>query len=159
MDISRASNFERFMFDVVGRDGAKLRALWQAVDDGDGFDLGETALVDTERAYAFVSGSSTHANRIATIRDIYQRFGVIVDTHTADGIKVGFEHREQGVPLICLETAQPVKFADVIKEALGREPECPASCRGLEKLPQRVAVMSADDAAIKDYIARRCDDK
>ena len=156
MDISRASNFERFMFDVVGRDGAKLRALWQKVDRGMEFDISETALVDTARAFGFVSGSSSHANRIATIQDVYKRFKVMVDTHTADGIKVGLEHREAGVPLICLETAQPVKFADVISTALGQEPECPAHCRGLEQLPQRVAVMSPDTAAIKDYIAQRC---
>ena len=156
MDISKASNFERFMFDVVGRDGARLRALWQAVDHGGNFDIGESALLDMERAYAFVSGSSTHANRLATIREVYQRYGVMIDTHTADGVKVGLEHRETGVPLICLETAQPVKFAEVIQEALGREPECPARCRGLAQLPQRVAVISADAAAIKDYVARHC---
>ena len=82
---------------------------------------------------------------------------MIVDTHTADGIKVGLSHREAGVPLVCLETAQPVKFAEVIQEALGRDPYCPARFRGLEKLPQRV---SRDErglpASIKDYIARQC---
>ncbi len=156
MDISRASNFERFMFDVVGRDGAALRALWQAVDRNGGFNLAESPLMEKMRDFAFVSGSSTHANRIATIRDIHQRFGVMIDTHTADGVKVGLEQRETGVPLICLETAQPVKFADVISEALGREPPCPASCRGLETLPQRVEVMAPDAAAIKRYIETHC---
>ncbi|HTE13975.1 MAG TPA: threonine synthase, partial [Burkholderiales bacterium] len=152
MDISRASNFERFMFDVVGRDGAKLRALWQAVDRGGEFNVAETALIDTTRTFALVSGSSTHANRIATIRDIHKRFGVMIDTHTADGVKVGLEHREAGVPLICLETAQPVKFAEVMREALGLDPECPAHCRSLEQLPQRVRVMDINTEAVKHYI-------
>ena len=156
MDISRASNFERFIFDLTGRDSALLRSLWQSVDGGGEFRLADTPLHDKIREFAFVSGSSTHANRIATIRDIYQRFGVMIDTHTADGVKVGLEHRETGVPLICLETAQPVKFAEVISEALGREPDCPANCRGLEQLPQRVEVMNADTDAVKDYIARHC---
>ena len=101
------------------------------------------------------SGSRNHANRVATIRDIHQRYGVVIDTHTADGIKVGLEHREAGVPLICLETAQAVKFADVIRDVLGREPECPSSCRDLESLPLRVEVMNADTAAVKRYIAER----
>jgi threonine synthase len=159
MDISRASNFERFMFDAVGRDSAKLRALWQSVDRGAAFDIGETALLDTERAFAFVSGSSTHEQRIATMRHVHKHFRAVIDTHTADGVKVGLEHREKGVPLICLETAQPVKFADAIQEALSRQPDCPAHCRGLEQLPQRVAVMAADTAAIKDYIAQRCENE
>lgn len=156
MDISKASNFERFMFDVVGRDGARLRKLWLGEGGGGDFSIAETPLMQSMQTFGFVSGSSTHANRIATIQDIYQRFGVMIDTHTADGIKVGLEHREDGVPLICMETAQPVKFAEIIKQALGREPECPPRCKGLEQLPQRVYVMHADDEALKDYIARQC---
>jgi threonine synthase len=159
MDISRASNFERFMFDAVGRDSAKLRALWQALERGGEFDIGETALLDAERAFGFVSGTSTHEHRLATIRHVHKHYGVIIDTHTADGVKVGLEHREAQVPLICLETAQPVKFAEVIHEALGRTPEYPEHCRGLEQLPQRVAVMNADSASIKDYIAHCCNQK
>ena len=106
--------------------------------------------------FGFVSGTSTHATRIATIRDIYQRYGVMIDTHTADGVKIGLENREAGVPLICLETALPVKFADVIKDALSVEAEYPASCRGLEQLPQRVDVMAADVLAVKRYLQERC---
>jgi len=134
-----------------------LRTLWLAVDRGEAFDIGEIAQAELERTYAFVSGSSVHEQRIATIQDIYRRFGVMIDTHTADGVKVGLEHRERDVPLICLETAQPVKFAGVIAEALGREPDCPAHCRGLEQLPQRVTVMAADAAVIMDFIAQRCE--
>ncbi len=156
MDISRASNFERFIFDLTGRDSALLRSLWQTVDSGGEFRLADTPLHEKVREFGFVSGSSTHANRIATLRDIYQRFGTMIDTHTADGIKVGLEYRESGVPLICLETAQPVKFTDVIRDALGREPPCPANCLGLEHLPQRVEVMAADTGAVQRYIQAQC---
>ena len=156
MDISRASNFERFIFDLTGRDSALLRTLWQSVDGGGEFRLADTPLLGKMPGFGFVSGTSTHAKRIATLRDIYQRYGVMIDTHTADGVKIGLEHREAGVPLICLETALPVKFADVIKDALGVEAEYPASCRGLEQLPQRVDVMAADVPAVKRYIQERC---
>ncbi len=156
MDISRASNFERFVFDLTGRDSALLRTLWQAVDGGSEFRLADTPLHGKMHEFGFVSGSSTHADRIATIRAIHKRFGVMIDTHTADGIKVGLEQREPGVPLICLETAQPIKFSEVIREALGHEPACPAHCAGLERLPHRVTVMSADALTVKDYIAQRC---
>ena len=78
----------------------------------------------------------------------------MIDTHTADGLKVGLEQRQPGVPLICLETALPVKFAQTIREALGRDPDYPPGCESLESLPQRFAVMDADAAAVKAYIAR-----
>jgi threonine synthase len=159
MDISKASNFERFVFDMVGRDGAALRTLWQAVDRDGGFNLAESSLIDKIREFGFVSGFSTHANRLATIRDVYKRYDVMIDTHTADGVKVGLEHREPGVPLICLETAQPVKFAETIAEALGCAPDYPPAVRELEKLPQRVEVMSADADVVKQYIAAHCADK
>ncbi len=154
MDISKASNFERFIFDAVGRDPAVVRELWQQVDTFGFFDLSGT---DAFRAIAksgFVSGSSNHPDRMAVMRWVYQECGVVVDTHTADGIKVGLEYREQGVPLLCLETALPAKFEDSIVEALGHPPERPAGYENIEALPQRFEVMEAEVATVKDYITR-----
>ena len=156
MDISKASNFERFIYDVVGRDAAQVRTLWSKVDQNQGIDFSGTPYFDRVRAFGFVSGRSTHADRLKTIRDIYARYGQMVDTHTADGIKVGLEYREAGVPLICLETALPAKFEATIREALGREPERPAALRGLENLAQRFEVVDADAEAVKRYIVAHC---
>ncbi len=154
MDISKASNFERFAFDLVGRDAAMVKRLWSKVDAGGAFNLAGTPYFANAKEFGFVSGSSTHADRLATIRRVYKDYGVMIDTHTADGLKVGLEQRQPGVPLICLETALPVKFAQTIREALGRDPDYPPGCESLESLPQRFAVMDADAAAVKAYIAR-----
>jgi threonine synthase len=152
MDISKASNFERFIFDVVGRDAAAVRALWAQLAATGGFDLAGTPYWDQVRAAGFVSGRSTHGDRIATIRDAAARYGIVVDPHTADGLKVGREHRDAAVPLICLETALPVKFAATIREALGQDPARPAAYDGLEARPQRFTVLPADAGRIKAYI-------
>ncbi len=154
MDISKASNFERFVYDLVGRDAALVKELWSKVDAGGEFNLAGTPYFAKVKEYGFVSGSSTHADRLATIRRVYQDYGVMIDTHTADGLKVGLEHRQAGIPLICLETALPVKFAETIREALGRDPDYPAGCENLESLPQRFALMEADAEVVKAYIAR-----
>jgi threonine synthase len=158
MDISKASNFERFVFDLLGRDGAKVRALFgEQLGRTGRFDLGaDPAFAQARAKYGFVSGKSTHANRLATIRDTHARFGVMIDTHTADGVKVAREHLSAGVPMIVLETALPIKFAATIVEALGREPERPAKFIGIEDLPKRVTVVPADVQVVKDYIARYC---
>jgi threonine synthase len=155
MDISKASNFERFVFDLVGRNGAVVRELWAKVDRGDSFDLRGTPYPARLPEFGFVSGKSLHADRLATIKATWEKHGVMIDTHTADGLKVGLEHREAGVPLIVLETAQPVKFAETIQQALGRDPVRPADMEGIEALPQRVEVMEADAAAVKAFIAAR----
>ena len=151
MDISRASNFERYVFDLVERDGARVKSLWQGLEASGEFDL--SALRERIVESGFASGMSTHGDRLATIRQAYERHGVLVDPHTADGIKVGLEHREPGVPLICLETALPAKFAETIREALGREPERPPGFDGLEARPQRFELIERDAAVLKRRIA------
>ena len=158
MDISKASNFERFVFDLLGRDGAKLKALFgEQLNRTGQFDLSrDPAYAQARSRYGFVSGKSVHADRLATIRDTYERFGVMIDTHTADGVKVAREQLQPGVPMIVLETALPIKFAATIVEALGREPERPPRFQGIEALPKRVTVIDADVQAVKDYIAKNC---
>jgi threonine synthase len=153
MDISKASNFERFVFDLLGRDAQRTYALFkQELDRSGAFTLtaAEFARIGD---YGFVSGSSTHADRLATIRDTHARFGSIIDTHTADGLKVGRDHLTPGVATIVLETALPAKFAETIVEAIGREPDRPAAMRGIEQLPKRFVEMTADVQAVKRFIA------
>ena len=155
MDISKASNFERFVFDLLGRDGEKTKALFHDQLSSHGrFDLSaDPAFKTAAEQYGFVSGKSVHADRLATIKDTYQRFGTMIDTHTADGVKVAREHRQPGVPMIVLETALPIKFAATIEEALGQLPTRPARFEGIEALPKRVKVMAADADLIKRYIS------
>ena len=152
MDISKASNFERFVFDLVGRDPAVVKELWAKVDKGEAFDLSATVNWKNLPKFKFVSGKSTHIDRINTIRFAQGRYNVMLDTHTADGLKVALEHRLPNIPMIVLETAQPAKFEETIREALGTEPVRPADLAGIENLPQRVVVMAPDVAAIKQFI-------
>jgi threonine synthase len=156
MDISKASNFERFVFDLLGRDAARVRYLFgeELVAKGQ-FELAREVLLAREQ-YGFVSGKSTHADRVATIRDTWQRFGTMIDTHTADGLKVAREHLRPGVPMIVLETALPIKFAATLVEALGREPDRPARFAGIEDLPKRVTLLPADAEKVKQFIAAHC---
>jgi threonine synthase len=159
MDISKASNFERFVFDLLGRDAELTKDLFGAQLSQHGkFDLSSNPhFAEAATRYGFASGKSTHANRLATIQDVHKRFGEMIDTHTADGVKVAREHIKAGVPMIVLETALPIKFAATIVEALGHEPNRPAKFEGIEALPKRVHVMKADVAQIKAYIAKHCD--
>ena len=154
MDISKASNFERFIFDLIDRDAELLRELWWEVDTRGEFHLGGTPIWPLVSASGLLSGRSTHTDRIRTIRTVYERHGIVVDPHTADGIKVALEHIDRDVPMICLETALPAKFPDTIVEAIGREPERPASYVGLEARQQRFELLPADAEAVKSFMAR-----
>ena len=157
MDISKASNFERFIFCMTGCDGAATGALWQQLGKSGQFAVSDT-VSDTYRNVkqsGLVSGKSTHANRLETIRDINANYKRVIDPHTADGVFVGRKFLEAGVPMICLETALPAKFAETIEEALNRKAPRPAGLEHLESLPQRVENIAADVVKLKQIISER----
>ena len=151
MDISKASNFERFVFDLLGRDPAKLSEVWKGLESEGYFDLAALKSQFEER-YGFVSGTSSHADRLATIKRVFEETGVLIDPHTADGVKVAADYLEDGVPMLVLETALPAKFAETIVEAIGVEPPVPAHLSGLSELPQRVVNLPCDAERVREYI-------
>jgi len=156
MDISKASNFERFMFDLLGRDPERVLALWQRLDRTGEFDLGGTAEFARIGDYGFCSGRSSHVNRLQTIRETAAASGRIIDTHTADGLFVARRWQEPSMPMVCLETALPAKFNETIREALGRNAPRPEAYCDIESRVQRYALMPRDVPMLKRYIAERC---
>ena len=154
MDISKASNFERFIWDSVGQDGEKVAGLWSQMDEEGGFDLStDTAWERIDEDSGFASGRSTHADRVKTIRLVKEKYGRVIDPHTADGVKIALRLREARVPMICLETALPAKFDETIVEALGEHAERPERFRNIEQLPQRFHKMKPDADQVKQYIS------
>jgi len=154
MDISKASNFERFVCDLLGRDTARTRALFaEGIARDGGFTL-DAATRARCAEFGFVSGRSTHADRLATIAQVWQQHDDLIDPHTADGVKVARELRQPGEIVIALETALPVKFADTLVEAIGHTPPRPAGLDGLEQRPRRCTVLPAGAEPVKALIAR-----
>ena len=154
MDISKASNFERFIFDLLDRDGALTNKLFSTDIDAQGyFDLSaDPRFKSIREKFGFTSGSSTHQNRLDTIKDVYQKYQEIIDPHTADGLKVAKECTHQDEAIVVLETALPIKFASTITQALGIEPSRPQAFEGIEALPKRVVLMPANVQKIKDFL-------
>ena len=151
MDISKASNFERFIFDLLGRDSSALNDHWKKIDEGKSFKLKEENFQKI-KDYGFVSSSSKHINRVNFIRSIYNDFGVIIDTHTADGIKAAMDHSTSINPMVVLETALPVKFEKSVFEAIGVYPKRPDSLKDLELLDQKFEVFENSVESVKKYI-------
>lgn len=152
MDISKASNFERFIYLLADKNGEKLSKLWQGVTAGQGFDLADL-LGNINGTYGFVSGKSTHADRLATIKAVYDSDNDLIDPHTADGVKVAREVRRDGEVVICAETALPAKFAETIGEAVGDiDIPRPEHTQNIENLPQNVVVLDNKAALVKEQI-------
>ncbi len=155
MDISKASNFERYVFLMLDQDGEKLAGLWRQLAQTGQFSLAGTPAWQRVQDSGVRSGKSTHPNRLDTIRDIHQRYARVIDPHTADGIFVGRQYLEPGVPMVCLETALPAKFGETIEEALGRPAPRPKGLEDLESKPQRVEAIGQDVEHLKQLIASR----
>lgn len=154
MDISRASNFERFVFDLLGRDAERINDLFGTKVKEGGFSLTEdAAFADAKEKFGFASGKSTHADRVETIRDCHQRLGVLIDPHTADGVKVARDlTAEISSKIVCLETALPVKFADTIMEAIGEEAPMPQRFAGIMEADRHVVELPNDAEIVKGFI-------
>jgi threonine synthase len=151
MDISKASNFERFIFDLLSRDASKLRELWSSVDKGGSFKLDDEAYRSIQN-FGFISSSSKHQNRLDFIANIYKNYSVMIDTHTADGLKAAMDHLDSDVPMLVLETALPIKFEETIEEAIGIKPERPDDLKNIEQLDQRFEVFDNDTDQVKQFI-------
>ena len=152
MDISKASNFERFIYLLEGKNGETIQQLWADVNSGKGFDL-SNLLGDVSGKYGFTSGKSTHADRIATIKQVYAEDDELIDPHTADGVKVAREVRNPGETIVCAETALPAKFSETITEAVGTvDIPRPANTQGIESLPQQVVELTNDANLVRQQI-------
>lgn len=151
MDISKASNLERFIFELVDRDPARVVGAWRDLDE-QGFVDFTADLARFEDEFGIVSGTSTHADRLDTIRAVHEASDDIIDPHTADGVKVAREYIESGVPMLVLETAKPEKFAETIREAIGVELAYSDDLRAMLEAPQHVTEMADDAAALRAFI-------
>ncbi|QGF24539.1 threonine synthase [Raineyella fluvialis] len=155
MDISKASNFERFVFDLVGRDPERILDLFAAklVRLGQ-FDLSDDP--DFPRCgewYGFRAAASDHGDRLRSIREVWEDRGLLIDPHTADAVCAARRLQQPGERIVVLETAQPVKFAETIREALGQAPEVPEAYAHLAGLERHVVELPPDVDRLKAYIA------
>lgn len=159
MDISKASNFERFMFDLLGRDGDATRELFETALAREGFfDIsGTPEFAALRERYGFRSGTSTHGDRLTEIRELWEREQVLIDPHTADAMHVAREllaaPDAPAQPVIVLETALPVKFASTIQAAVGFDPPVPDRFQGLAAAEHHVVEIGNDVEALKALIA------
>ena len=152
MDISKASNLERFIFDLLGRDPERLAEAWRTLEATGELDLSaEQPRFESE--FGLLSGTSTHEDRVVTIRGVKQQSGVVIDPHTADGVHVALAHTVAGVPMLVLETAKPAKFPEIVEEAIGVADPLPAHLAGLLELEQHVTEMPNDAEQLRAFVS------
>lgn len=155
MDISKASNFERFIFDVVKNDFGRVNTLWNKLNIDGNFIIEDEESLRFIKKSGIISGSSNHQNRLATIKNIKQKYDRMIDPHTADGIFVARKNLKSKIPMVCLETALPIKFSETVFESIGKFPQIPKKFFDIEGKPQKVKKIDANVEILKNYIKEK----
>jgi threonine synthase len=149
MDIQLASNFERYLYYLSGKDSAKLKEWMTTVKD-----KGTLKFDPVQCDDSFVAGRGDTEMTIATIKEYWQEYAYLLDPHTAVGVAVAAQFMKEDVPMIALATAHPAKFGDAIKHATGEDIAHHELIEELAGLPTRKEIAAADSQVIADFI--RC---
>lgn len=153
MDISKASNLERFIFDLVDRKSNTVNDLWKNLSRMGGFDLSDK-LDAIHNHFGFFSGKSVHQNRLSTITLTKNKDHLLIDPHTADSLYVARQLRKSDEKIMVLETASCLKFPETIEEATGCRPELPPHLKDLMRQPQRVTTLPNHIELVKEFIGQ-----
>jgi threonine synthase len=151
MDIQVSSNFERLLFDAYNRDAGAIRAVMASLLQSRRFTLSARAL---SYIRALFSADRADEDEVAaTIRTVKRETGNFVDPHTAVGIAVAEkETRDPAVPMVVLSTAHAAKFPDAVEAACGVRPPLPEWLSDINKRPERVTVLPADQSAVERFV-------
>jgi len=153
MDIQVSSNFERLLFEAMGRDGAEVDRLMQSLNQSGAFSLPAAAL-DTIRA-DFSAARADEALVKQTIAGCAETSGYVADPHTAVGIAIARQFAATDQPMITLATAHPAKFPDAVAAATGSRPDLPSWLAGLHDRPERMDVLANDQGTVESYISSK----
>ncbi len=152
MDIQAASNFERYLYYLLDSNATRTLELMEDFSNNGKIDL--SAHHDQIRR-DFVATAVSELDVVDTIANFYKNFGYILDPHTAVGVKAAQMFKTVGVPMICLATAHPAKFGEVVQQAIGKQPDVPSALAGILEMPSRCQVMDADKTKIQEFVAEK----
>ncbi len=150
MDIQVSSNFERLLFEMLGRDPDRCRAIM-----GEFRQTGCMAVPHDawEQIGKIFNGAALDdAQTSAAMQRIYKQSHYLADPHTAIGLEAGRKFREAGVPMVAAATAHPAKFPDAVKAATGIHPPLPPHLADLFEREERYEVLPNDLARVKEAV-------
>ncbi len=149
MDIQAASNFERYLYYLLDKDPERTTEAMLEFAEKGRLDL--SGYCDhIKRDFSATSVSEEDVEE--TIRKFHTDYGYLLDPHTAVGVYAGLQHKQNNIPMICLATAHPAKFAETVRKAAGIDPEQPEAIQGLFGKQTRCEIMDADRERVQEFI-------
>ena len=154
MDIQVSSNFERLLFESLGRDARRTSLLMSSLKQSGRFEIPAEALAEIRKE--FTARSASEEECAAAIRDCFAASGYLIEPHTAAGFHAARLALQESVsPLVTLATAHPAKFPDAMQSVTGKRPALPGRLKGLMSAPERVTLLPDDLAAVEAFVEAR----
>ncbi len=150
MDIQVASNFERFLYYLYDEDSGRTKESMESFASSGCLEFDQAAQQKIKAN--FLTQTVNQPQTSETIASFYKENGYVLDPHTAVGVRAGLHFVDENVPMVCLSTAHPAKFGEAVYDAIGKEPDLPASVSGLEERESRCQILDADVDQIKAYV-------
>ena len=150
MDIQVASNFERYLYFEFGQVAEKVEEFMK---DFSSTGLATTTFNTLNVDAAFTSGRVSDEDTVATLARIFEETEYLLDPHTAVGVEIGLVKRRPEVPLVCLATAHPSKFDEVIRQAIPDIEVSHPMLELLKDLPERKTLLEGEVGIVKDFIS------
>lgn len=155
MDIGVSSNFERLLFEATSRDGGACAATMAAfAADGEYRVLPEVHGTITD----YFDGVRVSEDEVDEEMAAWHRRGLLVDPHSAIGLRAAEARRVPGVPIVALATAHPAKFPDAVEAATGVRPGLPEALADLLERPEHAYAVAADLADVQNLMRAHADD-
>jgi threonine synthase len=153
MDIQVSSNFERLLFEMNNRDGARTADQLGRFRSEGAFAVSPEQY-NTWLAPVFRAARCDDATTLEVIRDVFEKTGQLIDTHTAGGVFGARQHQAADIPMVTLATAHAAKFPDAVEKATGSRPSLPAHLADLFDHEEYVTTVENDLEAVQNAVAR-----
>ena len=151
MDIQVSSNFERALFEALGRDAGAVRGMMDGLKQSGAFEIPAPAL-DRLRG-DFDSARASEEDVAATIARVFRECGYVIDPHTACGVHAaGTKRGDPSVPMIALGCAHAAKFPDAVEAATGVRPGLPPHLSDLYERDERMTVLANALGVVENHI-------
>ena len=156
MDIQVSSNFERLLFEMNSRDGAATAKQLKDFRISGKLNVAPSIFTNWI-ADVFTGYRCDDKQTLTTMKDVYQKSGMLIDPHTAVGLSAARQSKGTNYPksqsIITLATAHPAKFPDAVRRATGQTPVLPEHLADLMSRPERIISLPNDLQAVQTFVA------
>jgi threonine synthase len=155
MDIQVASNFERLLYDILNEDSKQVMKIMKNFESKNSLSIKKNT--NEKILESFKSFSINQKRTLEVIRNVYEKYNIILDPHTAVGFAASLDYlgeNNKEHTVVSLATAHPAKFSNAVLKAIGKKPILPKKYENIFELEERCEILDNNYKLVKDFILK-----